>query len=92
MFSLNTQIHWAKPQTLNLPLRIKFKNSQIYDVFHLHIMIINFLYLLLAKNKMTYLYSQISEIFILHLFKSYHVFIKIYLSDPTIWENNVAKS
>lgn len=56
MFSLNTHSDLlSKHRPLNLPLRIKFKNSQTYDVFQMYIMIINFLYLLLAKKKMTYL-------------------------------------
>lgn len=58
MFSLNTHSDLlSKHRPLNLPLRIKFKNSQTYDVFQMYIMIINFLYLLLAKKKMTYLQS-----------------------------------
>lgn len=72
----------------------EFQNSKIYDVFSISKIIIHFLYFLVAeKNKLlTYLYTAEKEIHILHLFESFHVYIKIYLSDPNVEENPVATS
>lgn len=41
---------------------------------------------------MTYLHCTEKEIHILHLFESFYVYIKTYLSDPIVEENHVATS
>ena len=74
---------------LNLPLRIKFKTSQIYDVFHMHIMIINFLYLLLSKKKMTYLYSADKGNFLFCIYLKAIMFSIRYIYQPQLYKKTM---